>query len=492
MRGPESPSGPDSIRQLREQMKVSTHSAAMGAALASILHASPATADSADLAAIQEQIKQLQADYEARISALEQRLAEAEASAAQAQRDAKAAETATRSAETASNRFNPAISLTLQGSAANYSEDPDTWDLPGFQLGGHAGLKPEGPSATETELTASANVDNWFYAQATVGLHEDDGSTEVDIEEAYADTLSLPAGLGLRFGRFYPEVGYLNTRHTHAWDFADAPLTNQAFLGYQYNDDGLRFSWLAPTDLYLQFGMEALRGANFPASSEDDDWFGNAQNYFVRLGGDVGVSHSYQLGLSYLRTSPDGREGGHGHDHEHEEEHGESFAFTGDSDLTVADLIWKWAPNGNPERQSLILQGEYFYRDEDGRIDVAAEDGTALLPYDGTQQGYYVQGIYQFMPRWRVGVRYDRLWTDNDLRVGYNGTGEDDEELIEETGLVSDYDPSRWSVMLDYSHSEYSRLRLQYARDRSRDGVSDDQVFLQYILSLGAHGAHRF
>jgi hypothetical protein len=46
--------------------------------------------------------------------------------------------------------------------------------------------------------------------------------------------------------------------------------------------------------------------------------------------------------------------------------------------------------------------------------------------------------------------------------------------------------------MLDYSPSEFSRFRLQLAQDRSMQGVEDNQVILQYVHSLGAHGAHRF
>ena len=37
-----------------------------------------------------------------------------------------------------------------------------------------------------------------------------------------------------------------------------------------------------------------------------------------------------------------------------------------------------------------------------------------------------------------------------------------------------------------------SRLRLQVARDQSRHGEPDNQVWLQYVMSLGAHGAHKF
>jgi hypothetical protein len=45
--------------------------------------------------------------------------------------------------------------------------------------------------------------------------------------------------------------------------------------------------------------------------------------------------------------------------------------------------------------------------------------------------------------------------------------------------------------MTDWSNSEFSRLRLQYTRDEA--GLeNDDQWGLQYIFSIGAHGAHTF
>jgi hypothetical protein len=46
--------------------------------------------------------------------------------------------------------------------------------------------------------------------------------------------------------------------------------------------------------------------------------------------------------------------------------------------------------------------------------------------------------------------------------------------------------------MVDFSASEFSRLRLQYARDEARQGFTDNQWILQYQMSLGAHGAHSF
>jgi hypothetical protein len=46
--------------------------------------------------------------------------------------------------------------------------------------------------------------------------------------------------------------------------------------------------------------------------------------------------------------------------------------------------------------------------------------------------------------------------------------------------------------MLDWSPSEFSRLRAQYAWDDARDAATDEQWWLQYVYALGAHGAHKF
>ena len=450
-------------------------------------------AESAELAEIKRMIEEMKQQYESRIRELEERVKEAESRAATA--ESTAVKTKTKVAEveekieakprTGDNSYNPAISLVLQGGWIDYSEDPDDFQLQGLPLGGEAGLESEGLNLWETELTASANIDNLFYGQVTVGLHDDDDGTEVDVEEAFIDTLALPAGFGVRFGRFYSGIGYLNKRHTHTWDFADAPLAYQAFLGSQYRDDGVRATWVAPTDqVFLEFGFETLQGDAYPGGGRDGD-FGAVQNYFAKVGGDVGRNNSWQLGLSYMDIDVDEREsGGHGHSHD-----GGGPVFSGDSELTAIDAVWKTTLGGE---RALIFQGEYFFRDEDGQVTVAEDAGDALFDYDGDQDGWYLQGVYQFNRQWRAGVRYDRVSADNDLAMISNATGESDDDIFEESGFQSgNDDPDRWAAMVDWSPSEFSRLRLQYARDDSR-GETDDQVFLQYIMTLGAHGAHQY
>jgi len=249
----------------------------------------------------------------------------------------------------------------------------------------------------------------------------------------------------------------------------------------------LQLKWLAPSDTYLELGAEVGRGAAFPGSEAGGDKNGaGAWAAFAHVGGDLGESHAWRAGVSYLGARPKQRESllvdSGGVD--------TSNLFSGKSNTWIADFIWKWAPDGNPKARNFKFQTEYFQRDEDG--DLTCDDADPATPslcsggspnaYRARQSGWYAQGIWQFMPNWRAGLRYDRL-NRGDLDFGANNAAL----------LPAAYSPNKWSLMADYSPSEFSRLRLQLARDRSMQGSPDDnQVTLQYIHSLGAHGGHKF
>ena len=111
-----------------------------------------------------------------------------------------------------------------------------------------------------------------------------------------------------------------------------------------------------------------------------------------------------------------------------------------------------------------------------------------ILALRSAQSGWYAQGVYQFMPMWRVGYRYDRL-SSGSVKLGQVDSGA---LSAADFPIYSSYRPTRNSLMFDFNPSEFSRLRLQFASDQSRLGATDRQVFLQYIMSLGAHGAHNF
>ena len=80
------------------------------------------------------------------------------------------------------SEFNPAISLILDG---RYTDiDNSELELPGFQLGGEAGLPDNGFSTGHNELSISANIDDKFYGFMTTAIVHEDGETELELEEA--------------------------------------------------------------------------------------------------------------------------------------------------------------------------------------------------------------------------------------------------------------------------------------------------------------------
>ncbi len=448
-----------------------------------------------ELKELREQIRELKEQYQKRIEALEQRLLQTEQAAGKAEAAAgKAQEAAVQAAVQASNRpagenaLNPGVSLILNGVYSNLSQDPAGFRINGFvPTMGEVGPPVRGLSLGESELAFASNIDPYFRGTLIASVSPDNGSAE--IEEGFIQTLSLANGFTIKAGRFFSGVGYQNQVHAHAWDFADAPLASKVFLGNQLAEDGIQFKWIAPTDLYLDVGLELGRGRRFPGGPEggrNKNGFGSGV-VFAHVGGDIGTGTAWQAGISYLGTSPRDRS------FDDVDATGTSVtnSVSGRSRLWVLDGILKWAPNRNPTTTNLKLQGEYFRRRENGDLtyDILAQSlGAQTGRFASRQSGWYLQGVYQFVPAWRAGYRYDRLnsgTTDLGL-VASGALGAADFPIL------GAYNPTRNTLMADWSPSEFSRIRLQFARDKSRPGATDNQVLLQYIMSLGAHGAHKF
>jgi hypothetical protein len=453
-----------------------------------------------DIAQLREEIRQLRQSYEARIQALEARVREAGAAAAGARESGDATTAPLTASSTAAgaappgpsgnaqspgvppaaggalNAFNPAISAVLSGTYSNLSQDPKRYGLAAFALGEDVSPGRRGLGLGESEITLSANVDHLFAGALTVSLTPEN---TLSVEEAYGVTTALGNGLAVKFGRFFSGIGYQNEQHQHAWDFHDAPLAYQAFLGGQYATDGAQLKWLAPTDEFVEFGAEIGNGDSFPGSERNRNGVGGA-SVFVHAGGDIGTSHSWRAGLSYLDARPDARV-------TTQYDRADNLvqtALTGRSRAAIADFVWKYAPNGNTLQTNFKLQGEYFWRRERGDLTYDADGALGLMstaPYASTQSGGYLQGVWQFMPAWRAGVRYDRL-----------NPGSPDYGANEAFLAVPGFHPQRYTFMVDWTPSEFSRWRLQYAQNKLRPDVTDNEWFLQYILTLGAHGAHKF
>jgi len=444
----------------------------MAALLAlSILPAIASAAD--DASALRAELQAMKSDYSARVDALEARILQLEAAPAAAQ-IAVAQLPAPEPAPPATpgggaSAFNPAISLILGGSYTSTSRAPGDWNIAGFPPnGGEVGPGERSFNLGESELTFSASIDPYFSGVLTAAIT---GEDEIEVEEAFVRTTALPDGFTGKLGRFFSGFGYLNEVHAHAWDFVDQPLVYQALFGGQFQQNGVQVKWLAPTDLFLEFGAETGNGEGYPATRRARNGF-NGATLFAHVGGDVGDYTSWRLGGSWLTQKAEDREGGLA------DASGDPLfdSFTGDARTWVVDGVLKWAPS--PRRQ-LKVQGEYMRRRESGAI--ADVDGLVLADdYRNSESGWYLQSVYQFAPRWRVGARYDSL----DAGTPRYSLSPD--------GLLS-ADPDRLSVMLDWNPSEFSRLRAQYDFDNARDDGDRDRILrLQYIYGIGAHGAHKY
>ena len=357
---------------------------------------------------------------------------------------------------------NPAISVVLDG----YYQTKDkslSERSRGFGLG-------------ETELSLSGSIDDVFYGKFTTVLEANEDNTEVELEEAFVQTLFLPAGFTMRGGRFLSDIGYLNNIHLHSDSFVERPLVYRAFLGNHYFDDGFRISYVFPTPIYWQVGLEALKGNKLRAEDEHGERvFKNVGVYTFhsKWGGDIGVNNSWQFGLSYLRNE-NGRltphdENEQQNEEENADEHSHDAAFNGENTY-IADMVYKWAPDGNYKYQHLMLSAEYF------RV-------TDVLPQNESSNnndyyGWYLSGVYQLSPKWSTGIRYGTLST----------LSEENEVFIKQKSTEVD-------AMVAWHHSHFSTLRFQYSNQSLPEpinGASDHVFTLQYIMTLGAHNAHQF
>jgi len=353
------------------------------------------------------------------------------------------------------NELNPDVSVILDG---YYKQNATALSHRGQGFGlGH------------TELSLSSPIDDLFEGRLTAVLEDHEGETELELEEAFLQTTGMPYNLSVRGGRFLSQVGYLNSRHLHEDDFVERPAVYRALLGSHYFDDGLRLNLLLPVPFYWQIGAEAFDGGRLSEGDEDIGVY----TVNTRVGGDLTRSHSWQAGFSYLNNRQIQGEHGGDHDDHSDHDHGDhdhgghshGAGYTGEN-LYITDLVWKWAPDGNNRQQQLTLSGEYLY----------ADDLNEHASSDDVHEGWYASAVYQFAPQWSAGARYGQV----ELKEAHGDHFHDQE--LKET-----------DVMLAWSHSHFSTVRLQYTHQEAHGfDQADNTVILQYVMSFGAHGAHGF
>lgn len=386
------------------------------------------------------------------------------------------------------SQFMPDISMIADFSYVNHSINDA--ELQHLQIPGVAegimGTHEHGGNAESTynakngfnlnyaEMVLSSNVDPFLSMDAVLHFSPEG----VEIEEAYFTTTALGNGFRLRGGKLLSEFGRQNSQHHHFWDFGNMGLVNEAFLGtHGINELGAQAQWVAPTENYLMLGAELLQGTN-------EAMFGNAQigeegnvtaegkrapSLFVGY-----VKSSFDIGNTTILPGISYAYGSTRLDHIEDEGH----AFAGNSSLYGADLTVK---HYFDSYSFLTWQSEWMMRN----MELTEYDVNASGALNGQEEltkkqaGYYTQLVYAYDQNWRIGARYDSIYR-NDVTA---------QELPE--------DMKRYSAMVEYHPSEFSRIRLEYNRNNALfseagERQSMDTVMLQFNISIGAHGAHDF
>jgi TolA-binding protein len=352
-------------------------------------------------------------------------------------------------------------------------------DLDHVEVGDHD-PQQRGFNARNIELAFDGAVDPYFEGFANIVFKLDnDNETEVEVEEAFMQTTSLPFNLQLKGGQFFAAFGRINPTHPHTWDFADAPLVHGLLLG----PDGLRgvgaqMSWTLPLPWYSQLllGVQNGRGGTaFSFRNPGDDGM-----FFDRRTTDREIRGledflwiprwENSFNLSETQTVLVGASGAFGSN--------DTGANTR-TQIYGGDLLYKWksshAEGGFP---FVKWQTEFMYRRfEAGR----GEDDSFPVAETFHDWGIYSQLLWGFRKGWVAGIRGDYVH-------------------MEDSRFTDDQDRqsrSRISANLTWYPTEFSKVRLQYNHDFIDEtfflaGRDVDSVFLQFEFILGAHGAHKF
>jgi hypothetical protein len=339
-----------------------------------------------------------------------------------------------------SNSFNqqafvPDISLILNASAM--SRNIKNSDYDGYGIDGFVDHTDEIPfnknrgfNLNYAEFGMHSEVGPYFDADAIFHLHPD----EFEIEEAYITTKKLPANMQLKAGAFRSGFGRINAIHQHAQAFVAQPLVYESMLGVEgIKDAGVSLNWVAPTDTYLMVGAEALQGSNelsfgYPESN-------NLYIGYLKTGFDMGDSNALLIGGSVASGKT--------------KENQNSRLYG--AELTLKHTIDSYS--------SISWQSEYLYRDKNKQ----------------KQAGLYSQLRYNMDSSWEFGGRYDAI-----------------------TKTLENHpdDLKKYSAIVSYRPFEFSKIRLQYSKDRSKSfggkRQDEDMIALDFVVEIGAHGAHAF
>ena len=338
---------------------------------------------------------------------------------------------------------NPSDQSTSAQPRSSLSFNPDIGVIGDFQ-GSYIskGEKNFDMYLNETEISLQATVDPYARADFFLSFARDPetGKYTATVEEGYVTTLSLPAKLQLKAGKFREAVGKINPAHPHALPFIDLPNAYVNLFGEEgLNDEGVSLSWLVPIKaFYQELIVQTTSGfSESPAFARSEGnhlvYLGHLKNSFT-----LSDNATLELGITGISGPNDS-------------------ART--TNIAAGDLTYKWKPVQMNTYHSLTWQSEFFYSHNR-----QAENNAV------NAVGLYSFLQYQLAKRTFLTGRYDYG------EKPYNNS-------IKEQA---------YSLTFGWYATEFSKMELE--AKTSDDNIESRfyQAWLRWIFVIGAHGAHQY
>ncbi|MEP6700960.1 MAG: hypothetical protein ABJA85_06580, partial [Bacteroidota bacterium] len=282
------------------------------------------------------------------------------------------------------------------------------------------------------------------YARAdffiSFGRDPETGKYGATVEEGYLTTLSLPAQLQLKVGKFKQAVGRINPIHGHALPFIDLPNAYVNYFGEEgLNDEGLSLSWLLPTKkVYQELIVQATSGFSETPSFERSSgnrfvYLGHLKNFFT-----LNENATFELGITGISGPND------------------SSRVT---NIAAADLTYKWKPVQMNTYKSLTWQSEFYF----SKANITSNTSRKSF-------GLYSFIEYQLAKRWFLTGRYDYA----QLPV--------DKTIVEQA----------YSLTAGWLATEFSKIEFEGKTTDDNIQSRYYQGWLRWIFVIGAHGAHQY
>lgn len=329
-----------------------------------------------------------------------------------------------------------------QQSRSGISTNPDLGVVGDFQ-GSYIsrGKKNFNTYLNETEVSLQAAVDPYARADFFVSFGRDPetGKYDVTIEEGYLTTLSLPARLQLKVGKFKEAVGRINPVHAHALPFIDLPNAYVNYFGDGLNDEGASLSWLLPNKkFYQELIFQATSGSSESPSFNRGEtnrfiYLSHLKNFFT-----LNDNSTLELGLTGISGPND------------------SSRVT---NIGAVDLTYKWKPVKMNTYQSLTWQSEFYF----SKADYTSTDARRSF-------GLYSFIQYQLAKRWFLTGRYDYAQRPSDKTI------------VEQA----------YSLTAGWYATEFSKMEFEAKTTDDNIQSRYYQVWLRWIFVIGAHGAHQY